>query len=57
MNLYQQRFGNHKMKLLLDTHAFIWWTLEPEKLSSTAIDLISNKENDLFLSIASIWEM
>lgn len=44
------------MTLILDTHVFIWWTLTPEKLSSTAIDLINNN-NQLLLSIASIWEM
>ncbi len=45
------------MKLILDTHVFIWWTLTPEKLSSTVINLINNDDNRLLLSIASIWEM
>jgi PIN domain nuclease of toxin-antitoxin system len=45
------------MKILLDTHAFIWWTLTPDKLSLNGLNLIENQENILYLSIASIWEM
>lgn len=45
------------MKVLLDTHCFIWWNLTPEKLSLNSLNLIDNQENTLYLSIASIWEM
>lgn len=45
------------MRLLLDTHAFIWWASESEKLSPRVTLLLSDPENDLFLSTASIWEM
>lgn len=45
------------MKLLLDTHAFIWWSDEPEKLSEKVLESCQNDENSLILSIASIWEM
>jgi PIN domain nuclease of toxin-antitoxin system len=45
------------MKLLLDTHAFIWWFDEPEKLSPSALALLADSDNDLVLSVASIWEM
>lgn len=45
------------MKLILDTHVFIWTVLEPEKLSSQIVMLIGNDDNDLFISTASIWEM
>lgn len=45
------------MKLLLDTHAFIWWFNEPEKLSTKALTLLTDGGNDLILSVASIWEM
>ena len=41
------------MNFILDTHVFIWWTLTPEKLSSTVINLINNDDNRLLLSIAS----
>ncbi|MEB3189296.1 MAG: type II toxin-antitoxin system VapC family toxin [Snowella sp.] len=45
------------MKLLLDTHTFIWWDSNPEKLSQTALSLLSNSDYNLFLSLASVWEM
>ena len=45
------------MRLLLDTHAFIWWDREPDKLSDLADASCQNEENALCLSVASIWEM
>lgn len=45
------------MKALLDTHAFLWWDGEPERLSKNALALCQNIENTLFLSVASVWEM
>jgi PIN domain nuclease of toxin-antitoxin system len=45
------------MKLLLDTHTFIWWDSEPAKLSPTALELCTDQANDLVLSITSVWEM
>lgn len=45
------------MRLLLDTHAFIWYTLNDEKLSNSAKILINNGNNQIFLSMASFWEM
>jgi PIN domain nuclease of toxin-antitoxin system len=45
------------MKLLLDTHTFIWWDSQRARLSSDALILCQNKSNGLFLSMASIWEM
>jgi PIN domain nuclease of toxin-antitoxin system len=45
------------MKLLLDTHAFIWWATEPEKLSMQALALCQDKTSSLMLSVASVWEM
>jgi len=45
------------MKLLLDTHTFILWDSEPEKLSQRALELCRNPTNILLLSIASVWEM
>ena len=44
------------MRVLLDTHAFIWWFEEEGRLSSHARDTISAAA-DVFLSIASCWEM
>ncbi|HOZ45095.1 MAG TPA: type II toxin-antitoxin system VapC family toxin [Candidatus Hydrogenedentes bacterium] len=45
------------MKLLLDTHAFIWWDSEPEKLSPRALSLCEDSANQLHLSTASLWEI
>jgi PIN domain nuclease of toxin-antitoxin system len=45
------------MKLLLDTHIFIWWADHPEKLSHSALSALEDEANDLLLSAASVWEM
>ncbi|RRR71283.1 MAG: type II toxin-antitoxin system VapC family toxin [Candidatus Viridilinea halotolerans] len=45
------------MKILLDTHTFIWWDSDPDKLSATALALCSDPANDLILSVTSLWEM
>jgi PIN domain nuclease of toxin-antitoxin system len=45
------------MKLLLDTHIFIWWADAPEKLSATALAALEDENNDLLLSVASVWEV
>ena len=45
------------MKLLLDTHIFIWWADQPEKLSHAALSALEDEANELLLSVASVWEM
>jgi PIN domain nuclease of toxin-antitoxin system len=45
------------MQLLLDTHSFIWWSINSEKLSVTGQDLLFDRNNRLFLIVASVWEM
>jgi PIN domain nuclease of toxin-antitoxin system len=45
------------MKLLLDTHIFIWWADHPEKLSHAALSALEDDANELLLSVASVWEM
>ncbi|HEY0546857.1 MAG TPA: type II toxin-antitoxin system VapC family toxin [Pyrinomonadaceae bacterium] len=45
------------MKLLLDTHVFIWWADEPEKLSSAARAALQDETNVLMLSVVSLWEI
>lgn len=45
------------MKLLLDTHAFIWWDREPGRLSGRALRAISRSSSEVFLSVVSLWEM
>ena len=45
------------MKLLLDTHAFLWWIMDDPKLSPQAADAIQGSDNDIYVSVASAWEI
>ena len=44
------------MKLLLDTHIWLWCLLTPEQLRPDVVDALSSAENELYLSPISIWE-
>ncbi len=45
------------MRYLIDTHAFIRRAVEPAKLSAKVFGIFESPQINLFLSIASIWEM
>lgn len=45
------------MRLLLDTHAFLWWVADDPRLSRPAAALVGSGENEVFLSAASAWEI
>ncbi len=45
------------MRLLLDTHALIWYVDQDQLLSQDAHAAITNSVNDLLLSAATIWEI
>jgi PIN domain nuclease of toxin-antitoxin system len=45
------------MKLLLDTHIFVWWADHPETLSQAALSALEDEANELLVSVASVWEM
>jgi PIN domain nuclease of toxin-antitoxin system len=45
------------MRLLLDTHTFLWMITDDPSLSLTTRDLIASAENDVWLSAASSWEI
>lgn len=45
------------MRLLLDTHVFLWWVLRSPSLSLAASDAIADRSNDILISAASIWEL
>lgn len=45
------------MKLLLDTQCWLWWFAQPEKLSESVIEQIADEANELWFSVASVWEM
>ena len=45
------------MKLLLDTHVFLWLNHAPERLSKTVKDLCNSGVYEFYLSMASPWEI
>jgi len=45
------------VKLLLDTHAFLWFVAGDAQLSTAAREAISAPANQRFVSVASLWEM
>ena len=45
------------MNLLLDTHIFLWLNQEPEKINRQLLELCSDHQNHLFLSLVSLWEI
>ncbi len=45
------------MKVLLDTHAFLWLMADDARLSSKAKSIFLDEKNQIFLSMASAWEM
>ena len=45
------------MKLLLDTHVWLWLQTTPERIQATTLESLENAENELLLSAASSWEI
>ena len=45
------------MRVLLDTHALLWWWTDSPSLSSTAREVIAAPANEIFVSTASVWEI
>lgn len=45
------------MKILIDTHAALWFAEGSPRLSGKARSIIENDRNELVLSMASLWEM
>jgi len=45
------------MKLLLDTHALLWFVWNHPNLSATGLSLITDPKNTLLFSAASVWEI
>ncbi len=45
------------MRLLLDTHTFLWFVLNDPQLSAAAQSLINDPANDVLVSPASYWEI
>ncbi len=45
------------MKLLLDTHIWLWWQMRPERLSKSVMVALLSAEHDIYVSTVSSWEM
>jgi PIN domain nuclease of toxin-antitoxin system len=45
------------MKILFDTHAFIWWRSDPDRLPQDVLEACHHLNNELLVSVVSIWEM
>lgn len=45
------------MKLLLDTHALLWWLADDNRIGPQARNLIANPGNDVLVSVVSLWEV
>ena len=45
------------MSILLDTHVWLWWNTEPERLSDSVREQIADPAIRVCLSAASVWEM
>jgi PIN domain nuclease of toxin-antitoxin system len=45
------------MNYLLDTHILLWWLSDPQKISSSILEVISSPEHDIYVSAVSAWEI
>lgn len=45
------------MRVLLDTHAFLWWILDDPRLPASAREIIADPSNTVLFSTASAWEI
>ncbi len=45
------------MRVLLDTHALLWWFTDDPRLSTKARALIGDADNEILVSAASAWEI
>ena len=46
-----------QVRLLLDTHIWLWSLLEPARLTKRVVGALTNDENELWLSPISLWEL
>lgn len=45
------------MRVLLDTHCWLWMQVSPGRFGATALDLVRSQDHQLLLSAASAWEI
>jgi len=44
-------------KYLVDSHILLWWFMEPKKLASSVYSVIEDPDNEIYISVATIWEI
>ena len=44
-------------RILLDTHALLWWLSGDIRLGQDSIEIIASQDNDIFVSAVSVWEI
>jgi PIN domain nuclease of toxin-antitoxin system len=45
------------MKLLLDTHTFMWWDSAPAQIPAATLSRLKQPDSEVLLSLASLWEI
>ncbi|MBD1937868.1 type II toxin-antitoxin system VapC family toxin [Microcoleus sp. FACHB-68] len=45
------------MRVVLDTHTFLWWVTDAPQLSNTVRGIIADSDNTILFSAASAWEI
>jgi PIN domain nuclease of toxin-antitoxin system len=45
------------LRLLVDTHCWLWYLLTPERLSKPAQEALRDPDNEIFFSVVSSWEI
>jgi PIN domain nuclease of toxin-antitoxin system len=45
------------VRLLVDTHVFLWLETEPERVGAAARAVVEDADNELYLSVVSGWEI
>jgi PIN domain nuclease of toxin-antitoxin system len=45
------------VRLLLDTHIFLWWNSDPAMIARPLREAIAHPSNEIFVSAASVWEI
>ena len=45
------------MRILIDTHIALWALVQPDKLDSQVREMLENEGNDVYFSVASVWEI
>lgn len=45
------------MRLLLDTHIFLWYIADRKRLPPTWLEIIEDAQNQVFLSVVAFWKI